>query len=354
MTDSLPPSTALEDYRATFGTSLDVRRLWRDRRAILADPRIASQPRPPLGFPPLRFALALVIVPMLALGWLSSQLAGAMYPDGAAASPIESGTRAIEAPLDAYLGAPPDRELRAMRIDGAVLAADAKALRERARARLDLKPFEAVPDALGLREGADAFVAELKASALPESTRRALAADVLLKARARRHVDAVSMGFMRSMLEGGAGMQVMSALVLVVAAWRFRRSLRNDPRFPRREQAGAFYLYYTTARLFWLSMLSILVYGVLAFASAAGDMRLFDQFNIASQVIGLASLVYLLCYSGTIARALRDDDELPKGAAFAIGRKLVWSQLVAIVSLILLALLLGIALGAGASFWYLR
>ena len=354
MTDTPPPSTALQDYRATFGSSFDLRRLWVDRRAILANPRIASEVQPPLGFPPLRFALTLVIVPMLALGWLSSQVAGVMYPEGRAATPIELAARAIEAPLDAYLGTPSERELRAMRIATDALPPAAQALRQRARGRLDLPPFDATPDALGLREATDDFVAELKASDLPDSTRRALAGDVLIKARARRHIDRVTLGVLRSFLEGGTGMQVMAALVLVLTAWRFKRSVRNDPRFPRHERAGALYLYYTTARLFWLSVASILVYGVLAFASAAGDTVLFDRFNHVNQFVALASLVYLLFFSATLARALREDDDLPKGAAFAIGRKLVWSQLVAVLLVMLASVLVGVLVGAGASFWYLR
>lgn len=354
MNDPQPQSTALEDYRATFGSSYDVRRLWKDRRAILANARITTEARPPLSFPPLRFALTLVIVPMLALGWVSSQLAGVMYPEGRAATPVELGTQAIEGPLDAYLGAPTDRELRALRVKTSTLPDDARELLKRTRARIDLDPFDATPDALGLREGSEAFVAELQASALPDSTRRALAADVLMKTRARRHIDRVTTGVMRSFIEGGTGMQVMSALILVTAAWRFKRSVRRDPRFPRAERAGALYLYYTTARLFWISMASIALYGVLAFASAAGDTAMFDQFNRVNMVLALGSTIYLMCYSGAVARALRDDDDLPKGAAFAIGRKLLWSQIVSILLVLIVSMLLGILIGISASFWYLR
>lgn len=355
MDDPGRPSSAIDDYQATFGSGFDVRRLWRDRQAIVANPRIATEARPPLAFPPLRFALTLVIVPMLAIGWLTSQLAGVIYPDAHEPTPIELAARAVEAPLDDFLGNPDSGALRALAApELAALGSDGEARVRAALEKLAIRQTEVTPDALGMGEAAATFVGQLKASSLSPAQQRQAAAEILHKTRAGRRINAVNMAMLRSFMEGGAFMQVLAALMLVVSARVFRSTVRKDERFPRGERAGALYLYYGTARLFWLSMASIATYGVMAFASASDNTALFDTSNRVNQAVGLVSLIYLLFFSRDFARALRDDDALPAGAAFAMGRKLLWSQVLAFVASMLLALVFGILFGLGMSWWHLH
>jgi len=348
------PRRDIDEYRATFGNGFDPRRLWRDRRAILAEPRICTEPSPPLSFPPLRFALTLVIVPMLACAWLASQLAGVLYPDGPPPGAMAAAAQAIEAPLDAFLGRPDDATLRALaapKLDA--LGTEGKAMVESARDRLVLVP-QSQPDAGPLATAAEAFVAQVRAAPLSPAQQRQAVAEILKAVRARRRIDGVVSGLLRNFMEGGAGMQVLSAIALVVTARLFRASVRRDPRFPRGERGAELFLYYGTARLFWLSVASIVAYTLLAFASASGNLALLAQAQAANQALALVSLAWLLFFTRDFVRALREDDALPAGARAAVGWKLLWTQVVANLLLIAAATVFGIVLGVAAAFWFMR
>jgi hypothetical protein len=351
MNDQPARPSALDDYRATFGNRFDLRQLWRDRKAILAQPRIAAEPAPPLSMSPLRFALTLAVLPMLALGWASSQLATLAYPDGRPPSATEAIARAIEAPLESFLlPADADRIAAWGRVKSATLPAASVALYENGKQRLTTTPTKI--DAVAARQAVDAFVLELSQSGLSTEQRNIVAAKLLLRTRIARRLEGFGSGLMRSFFEGGAAAQAVGALSLLVSAWMFRRFVRRDARFARRERADQFYLYYVTSRLFWLSLLSIVCYGVVAFASASADVVLMSRANSVNQLLLVVSLVYLLARSREIARALSDGDELPAGATRSIAWRMLLSQLLANIAVIAVALLLGIVVGIAAGYWF--
>jgi hypothetical protein len=351
MDERAPRSSALADYHAVFGNSFDLRRLWRDRRAILAQPRIASEVRPPLGFPPLRFALTLAVVPMLAIGWLTSEIAGFLYFDEHAPTPVEARARAIEAPLAALLDGTDRAQLRAWAaIDSDALPPAAADWYVRGKRELTT----AAGDPVGLAAASARFVADLRSSEVEAETRNVVAAKLLRRTRALRRVDAVTEGFKHSLLEGGLAMQAIGALGTLLSAWMFRRLVRRDSRFPRAGRADQLYLYYATSRLFWLTLASIASYGALAFASASDDIALLGRIDVANAAIGTASLAWLLLGSAAMARALREDDELPAGAVRSLFWRLLASQLLAYALLVLIAVLIGVALGAATGYWSAR
>lgn len=351
MTDPSTTSAALADYHATFGNSYNPRRLWRDRRAILAQPRIATETRPPLSLSPLRFALTLAVVPMLAIGWATAQLASVLYPDGRAPSAVETNARAIEQPLIVFLADADADQIHAWsKIKRDVLPPDAARLYD--QGKQSLGPTSAAADPTLVTQAISGFVSELQRSTLAPEQQRVVAAKLLRRVQARRHADAVLNAFMHSILEGGAAMQVIAAFTILLSAWTFRRLVRRDPRFPLGERADRLYLYYSTSRLFWLTMASIGSYGVISFASASGDAALLEQANTVSQWLALAALLYLLLFSRSLVRALRDDDALPRGSTWSIAWRLIAAQVLAMLALIVVAFVLGILLSIAAMMWF--
>lgn len=348
-------SGALQDYRAVFGSGFDVRRLWRDRQAILADPRACTAPWPPFHYPPLRFALTLVVVPMLALAWCTSQLAGLMYPDGHGPTPVERAAEAAEAPLDAWLGHPDPATFRALHAPKlSALPPEQRKLYDDARAALSIKPGSGQGDPAQARRVVDDFLAALQAAPLDDARRRHLAAELLRDTRGLRRIEGTVAGLLRNFTEGGGGVQMLAALSLVVNAWLFGKSLQHDARFPRAAGGAALFLYYGTARVFWFSLASMLVYAVVAFASASGDGVLMQRGTWVSQALAAAALVYLLLFAPAMARALRDDDALPRGAAVAIAWRLLWTQLASMALVFATAALFGAVIGVAAAFWFMR
>lgn len=347
---------AFEEYRTIFGNGFDLRRLWRDRQAILADPRACTAPWPPFHYPPLRFALTLVIVPMLALAWCTTQLAGLMYPDGRGPGVTERTALAAEAPLDAWLGHPDAATFRALHAPKlSELPPEHREFYDDARQAIGLKPGSGQGDPVAARRVVDAFLAGIEAAPMDVARRRHLAAELLRDTRGLRRIEATITGLLRNFTEGGAGMQVLAALSLVVSAWLFGKSLQHDARFPRQRGGAALFLYYGTAKVFWFSVASMLAYGVIAFASASGNDPLMQRANWVSQGVAVASSLYLLLFSKRFALALRDDDgDLPRYAAASIAWRLVWTQVASFALVFATAALIGTVLGIAAAFWFMR
>jgi hypothetical protein len=320
--------------------------LWRDRQRILAEPEIAARPRPPLSNAPVRYALALTLTPLLLVAWLSSLLVDG-YP----------GRESAYGPIDARFGVTIEvlsRELPGLSTEAVkVLArsirprdmvAEAGILRADATRALLWQPMMA-PEARQRRM--HDWVARVRASRLTLPHQDVLIAQVLHPAQTLQPADRINAALMRSVAEGGPVMQAISVLSLLLAAWLFGQTLRHDARFRHAARADRFYLYYSTTRMFWFLPAQTLAYGVVSYASAAGDAQMFLSAQTVSLLISLASFVYLLAGSRTMAQALAGADRpLPPAVAWAIG----WRVAAAMAAAMWVVMLVGIVLVSLLSF----
>ena len=323
--------------------------LWRDRQRILADPEIAARPRPPLANAPLRFALALTLTPLLLVAWLSSLLVGWDPGSEAPLGPIEARSAVTIEVLAAELpglGTEKEVEVLARSIRPRDMVPEAGTLRNEALQSLLMQmPISADERRRRMQDWAE----QVRASSLTAPHQDVLIAQVLHLAHRVRPGDRISAAVMRNVVEGGPVMQAISVLGLLLGAWLFGQTLRHDARFQHAARADRFYLYYTTTRMFWFLPAQALAYGISSYASASGDADMFVSAQTLSLLVSLASFVYLLVGSGTMARALAGKGQpLPRLAAWSIGWRLTASMGAALLALMLAGIVIVAILGIAA------
>lgn len=322
--------------------------LWRDRQRILADPEIAARPRPALANTPLRYALALTVTPLLLVAWLSSMLVGWSPGNEAALGPMEARTAVTIEVLSAELPGLDAAQVKvlARSIRPQDMVAEASTLRKAAEQEL-IRQQMLMPDAR--RSMTRDWAARVRASTLTAPHQDVLIAQLLHMAHVLRPGDRVNAAVMHSAAEGGPVMQAVSVISLLLGAWLFGQSLRNDARFQHAARADRFYLYYTTTRMFWFLPAQTVAYGIGSYASAAGDSEMLIPAHTLSLLISAASLVYLLAGSRSMAQALVGAGQpLPARAAWSIAWRLIVAMGVALLVLMVVGIVLVSILAIGA------
>jgi hypothetical protein len=194
------------------------------------------------------------------------------------------------------------------------------------------------------RAALQSWVARLRASTLPLPQQQALVARFLHVAYAMRRGDGFSIGIARNVSEGGPLLQVLTVVSLVLGSWLFAQTLRGDARFPNAARADAFYLYYSSSRLFWFIPAQTLAYGAISFASASGDEALLQGGRFVMVLLSAASLAYLLLGAPQMARALAAGDAA-RGAAWSVAWRVLVSLVVASLTLMMLFAVIGAVAG---------
>lgn len=322
-------------------------RLWRDRRRILAEPAVAARPRPPLANAPMRFALALGLTPVLVVAWLASMAVALLPGERPERGGLEFRSEAVIRVLEPALG-----------LDPAGVAALAGTIKRR----------QLVPEARTLGKEADglvffqpaldntergarlaAWLARLRASAVPREQQDILLAKLLDSAYDMRRGDRLFGEISRSVSEGGPMLQFMTLSSLITSAWLFGQMLRGDARFVHAERGDRFYLYYTTSRMFWFVPAQTLAYGVVSFGSASGNAALMQGGQLALFAVGGASLLWLLAGSRQMARALADAPHAAMRDAWSVAWRMVVAMTVSMIVMSMVFGLIGAAIGLGAA-----
>lgn len=319
-------------------------RLWRDRQRILAQPEIAAQPRPPLANAPMRFALALSLTPMLVIAWLTSMAVGLLPGDRPERGGIEYRNETVIAALAPQLPGLDHAQLDALRrsVPRSSRPPESKALIDEAAAVAFFRPMM---EPAQRRAELQSWALRVRASPLPRAQQDVAFAHILDSAYDMQRGDALMGGLSRNLSEGGPLMQVLTLVSLIFSAWLFGQMLRGDARFDRAGRSEAFYLYYTTSRVFWFLPAQALAYGLVSYASATADAGLMRSGQTLLMSIAGASVIYLLAGSRTMARALGGDGEVPPRGAWAIAWRMLVAMGVSSVVILLLFALFGVLVG---------
>lgn len=191
----------------------------------------------------------------------------------------------------------------------------------------------------------EAWADRVRASPLPRAQQDAVFARILDSAHDMRRGDQLIGAMSRNVSEGGPLMQFLTIVSLIFSAWLFGQMLRGDARFPRADRGDAFYLYYTTSRMFWFVPAQTVGYGLVSYASASGDVGMMRSVHLLLMSITAASVVYLLAGSHTMARALGGTGAVPPGGTWAIGWRMLAAMAVALVVIVVAFGLFGVVVG---------
>jgi hypothetical protein len=343
MSDPGPDLNLVQEYRREYVGGFHPLQLWRDRRAILANPEIAVRAHPPLANAPVRFALSFGLVPILAIGWCMSQLVEVLYPERERSGVVEQVAEPVRQVLREALADLDDAQLAALaksvprtQLDPAA-APLWKEAREAATAPASINQDMSATR----RDAARAWLDAVRASPLDPGQQRVLIAKAHEMSRQTSRLNRFVNDFTRSVAEGGPVMQAIGAAGMLLGAWLFGQTVRGDPRFPLAVRADRFYLYYGTSLLFWFLPATAVAYGVGSFASAAGNTELYRLNQGVMIAIAATSMVYLLAHSGRIARVLAGG-ELARGMAFAVAWRLLAALFAAQVCLMVVGMILGV------------
>lgn len=335
----------LHEYRSEFAGRFHPLLLWNDRRRILADPAIAAQTPSPLANSPVRFALSLQLLPILFIGWLVGTLAGLIEPgDGRVGVYAGKLAPAIEL-LEERLGPMPDAQLNDMARQAGVQQMHPQADPLWMDLVRSMSLRHAGGDLAQVRDVMTDWLRRLDVSDVSEEHRTVLTAKALRFVRQLQKNEKFLDKIMRSITEGGVLMQVMGVFSLLFCAWLLGQMLRGDARFPLATRADRFYLYYSTSHVFWFLLAKLLCFGIASFAYAAGNASLFSHMQTAQLLVGLGMAGWLISRSGEMARVLSDAQPAPKGAALAIGWRIVVAMTVSMVVMLVIALVIGMTAG---------
>ena len=322
-------------------------RLWRDRRRILAEPEIAARPRPPLANGPLRFALALGLTPLLVVAWLTAALVELLPGERPAAVGMAFRSAAVIAALEPQfpLSTPADIDSLSRSMRRRELSPEAQAL---AREAMPLAYFRPALSLEERRAQLEAWAGRVRASGASRLQQDVLIAQFLDSAYAMRRGDKVMAQIQRNISEGGPLMQVLTVLSLISSAWLFGQMVRGDARFVHAPRSDAFYLYYTTSRVFWFLPAQTLAYGVVSYGSAADDAALMQAGQVALLTLGVLSFVWLMAGSAPMARALAGGPA-GRGATWAVAWRMVVASAVSAFLLMTAMALVGMVVGVVAA-----
>ncbi len=339
----------LQEYRSEFAGRFHPLRLWNDRRRILADPAIAAQPQPALANSPVRFALSLQLLPILFIGWLVGALTGLVEPDDERAGVYAGKLAPAIALLEERIGPVPDAQLKDMARQAGVQHMHPQAESLWMELVRGMVFRNAAGDLTQVGDVTASWLHRLDTSDIADEHRAVLAAKALRFVRGLQANEKLHDKVIRSVTEGGVLIQVMGVFSLLFCAWLLGQMLRGDARFPLAARADRFYLYYSTSHIFWFLLVKLLCFGVGSFAYAAGNAGLFTSMQTAQLLVGLGIAAWLLSRSGEMARVLCGAEPAPKGAAFAIGWRIVAAMTTSMIAIVVIALVVGFVAGIALS-----
>jgi hypothetical protein len=319
--------------------------LWRDRQRILADPAIAAEPRPPLANAPMRFALSLGLTPLLLVAWLVSVVVGLLPGTTVTRGGFEFRSETVIEALTPQLPGASHAQLNELR-RSLRLSPEARAFATEAASLAFIEPTLAPEER---RAALEAWAQRVRASALPRTVQDVVFAHLLDTAHDLRPADELMGSFMRNLAEGGPLMQFLTIASLILSSWLFGQMVRGDARFGRAARSEAFYLYYTTSRLFWFLPAQALAYGLVSYASASGDGGVMRSAQIVSLAVSVATLLYVLAGSRQMARALAGSGVLPPRGGWSIGWRMLVAWGVSTFLVLLGFLLVGAVMGFTAA-----
>jgi hypothetical protein len=332
-------ASLVAEYRREFGSGFHPLKLWRDRRAILAEPVLAARQDPPLANAPVRYALSLSLAPMLFVGWMMSLLVDLAYPDRERAGLHDGLFVSTQQRLGEEL---PGLDAEAVKqLAGTIpieqMPASASQLRDKL-ARIMSRANRI--DVTELNAQMEGWIREVQSSELDAAQQRVMMAKALAASRYGEKLLRRVGTMQRSVLEGGPMMQVLGVFGTLLGAWLFGQMVRGDSRFVHAERADRFYLYYIPSRMFWFLPAGALAYGIVSFASATGNTGLMSYAQSGQLLVAGGALLYLLLHARDMARALCDAAPAPRGVAFAVAWRLLAAQAVAMVAIVLVTFLL--------------